>query len=300
MYSKRLMQLLFVALSFMATAQALRLDADFFRVAEAAHAGRQPARRADNSAASSGGAKPTGDASTKPSAQPSAQVSSTPGTTSSAPSPSPTTSSPTPTKSTPSPTDKTSTPPTTSSTPTTSKDTPTPSPTNSPTDKTTSSPTDKTTTPPDSTTSTTQPVSTSTFVTTFTEADGSTTAVTSETTTVPTGSLSSSGSGSKASGMSTSTRNIIIGVVVGVGGAIVLVVIGLVALRIHRRKQAAKDSGNGLNDYDPNYGNAPVGALEKPDNTTGAAAAGAPGRSPFQSTLESYHTPTQVNTASNF
>lgn len=79
-----------------------------------------------------------------------------------------------------------------------------------------------------------------------------------------------------------------------------MVVIGLVALRIHKRKQAAKDSGNGLNDYDPNYGNAPVGALEKTEGSTGAVAAGVPGRSPFQSTLESYHTPTQVNTASNF
>ncbi|KAL1892887.1 hypothetical protein Sste5346_006780 [Sporothrix stenoceras] len=302
MYSQRLMQLLFVALSLMIAAHALRLDENFFRFAEQAHANNQIERRA--SAASSGGANPTGDAAS--SSPPSAQASSTPDKTSTTPTPTPTPSETSPT-STPSPTDNTSTPPTTSSTPTTSKDSkPTTSSNNTPTDKTTTtSPTDKTTTtsPTDKTTTkTTQPISTSTFVTTYTESDGSTTAVTTKTTVTPTGSLSSSEGGSKTSGMSTSTRNIIIGVVVGVGGAIILVVIGLVALRIHKRKQAARDGGNGFNDYDPNYGNAPVGALEKTEggNNTGAVAAGVPGRSPFQSTLESYHTPTQVNTASNF
>lgn len=306
MYSQRLMQLLFVALSLMVAAHALRLDENLFRFAEQAHANKQIERRA--SAASTGDAKPTGDAAAS-SPSPSAQASSTPAKTSATPTPTtPTTSDTTPATSTPSPTDNTSTPPTTSSTPTTSKDTKptTSSPNNSPTDKTTTSPTDKTTTttPPSdkTTTSTTRPISTSTFVTTYTQSDGSTTAVTTETTTTPTGSLASDGNGSKTSGMSTSTRNTIIGVVVGVGGAIILVVIGLVALRIHKRKQAARDGGNGLNDYDPNYGNAPVGALEKTEggNNTGAVAAGVPGRSPFQSTLESYHTPTQVNTASNF
>ncbi|CAK7233241.1 hypothetical protein SCUCBS95973_008528 [Sporothrix curviconia] len=290
MYSQRLVQLLFVALSFMAAAQALKLDADLIRIADNA-----AVRRADESVAeSSGAAQPTGNDAQASSSAPSAQATSTPATTTSS-TPSPTTSNTTPTTSTTPPADTTT--PTTTST-TSTKDKPTTSSTTSTTSPTTDSPTDSTTKAPGTTTSTTQPVSTSTFLTTITQSDGSTTAVETETTTTPTGSLSSSQSGSKTSGMSTQTRNIIIGVVVGVGGAIILVVIGLVALRIRRRNQAAQD-GNGLNDYDPNFGNTPVGPLEKTEGGVPAAGS-ASSRTPFQSTLESYHTPTQVNTASNF
>lgn len=90
--------------------------------------------------------------------------------------------------------------------------------------------------------------------------------------------------------MSKSTRNIVIGVVVGVGGAIVLGGIALVAWRIWGRKKNQAEN-DGLMDYNGGYSN----PVEKTEPTASPS-----GRSPFQSTLESYHAPTQVNTASNF
>ncbi|CAK7245366.1 MAG: hypothetical protein STHCBS139747_006946 [Sporothrix thermara] len=314
MYCQRLVQLLFVALSFMAVAQALNLDADLFHFANngavrradesiAAESSDSPVSTANDSPASSAAPAPSAPASSAPaevsSAAPVVVVSS-----SAAPPPPPTPSS----SSNPAPISS-SAPPAQTSAPVTSTIFSTKEETTTPpaqttivttphTEAHTNSPTDKVTKAPVSTTSTTQAVYTSTFLTTITKSDGSTTAVETETLTTPTGTLSSSQGGKKASGMSTQTRNIIIGVVVGVGGAIILAVIGLVAFRIRRRNQAARD-GNGLNDYDPNFGNTPVGALEKNDSSA-PNSAGGPGRSPFQSTLESYHTPTQVNTASNF
>jgi len=121
------------------------------------------------------------------------------------------------------------------------------------------------------------------------DAAGSPTSYTTEATTTPTASLSSQNASSSTSGMSVQTRNTIIGVVVGVGGFIVLAVIGLVAWRIWGRRKTPEENDG----YQYGTAYAPV---EKPD--TGASAG--TGRSPFQSTLESYHAPTQVNTASNF
>lgn len=89
-------------------------------------------------------------------------------------------------------------------------------------------------------------------------------------------------------GMTPQTRNTVIGVVVGVGGAIILGGLGFVAWRIWGRKKAVEESDD-LMDYPSTAGG------EKPD--TGNSMNG---RTPFQSTLESYHAPTQVNTASNF
>jgi hypothetical protein len=65
--------------------------------------------------------------------------------------------------------------------------------------------------------------------------------------------------------------------------------LAFVAWRIWGRRKAAEED-NDMMDY-------PSSAGEKPD-TTGGGSMG--GRTPFQSTLESYHAPTQVNTASNF
>jgi hypothetical protein len=93
--------------------------------------------------------------------------------------------------------------------------------------------------------------------------------------------------------MSTQTRNTVIGVVVGIGGAIVLIGLGLVAWRIWGRKKNQEES-DGLMNYNTGYQ-----APEKSE-AGGSSAASQPVRSPFQSTLESYHAPTQVNTASNF
>lgn len=85
-------------------------------------------------------------------------------------------------------------------------------------------------------------------------------------------------------------RNTIIGAVVGgVGGAIVLAVIGLVAWRIWGRKKNQEEVDN-------SFGTSAYNVAEKPEPVAGSTNS----RTPFQSTLESYHAPTQVNTASNF
>lgn len=91
--------------------------------------------------------------------------------------------------------------------------------------------------------------------------------------------------------MSNQTRNTVIGVVVGVGGAAILAGIAFLFFRLHRKKQP--EEGDGLMEYDTGYP-----AAEKKSDV-GSTSPNA-GRSPFQSTLETYHAPTQVNTASNF
>lgn len=91
--------------------------------------------------------------------------------------------------------------------------------------------------------------------------------------------------------MTAKTRNTIIGVVVGVGGAIALGALGFVAWRIWGRKKNSEEN-DGLMDYDM-----AVTGIEKPDPRS---SAGIGPRSPFQSTLENYHQPTQVNASSNF
>lgn len=129
-------------------------------------------------------------------------------------------------------------------------------------------------------------VETITKVITSTLADGSQVTLTSASVTTNTPGLANNGGSGQASGMSTQTRNTVIGVVVGVGGAIILGGLALVAWRIWGRKKH-QDENDGLMDYGS--------TAEKPD--TGGSMAG---RTPFQSTLESYHAPTQVNTAANF
>lgn len=92
--------------------------------------------------------------------------------------------------------------------------------------------------------------------------------------------------------MSTKTRNTVIGVVVGVGGAIVLGALGLVAWRIWGRKKNSEES-DGLMDYNMN-----AASMEKPEP---GSSAGHSQQTPFQSTLENYHQPTApVNASSNF
>jgi hypothetical protein len=92
--------------------------------------------------------------------------------------------------------------------------------------------------------------------------------------------------------MSPQTRNTVIGVVVGVGGAIVLAALAVLAWRIWGRKKPADNDG--LAGYGGGYG-----GVEKSE--AGSSAGGTmSNRTPFQSTLESYHAPTQVNPSSNF
>jgi len=89
--------------------------------------------------------------------------------------------------------------------------------------------------------------------------------------------------------MSSGTRNTIIGVCVGVGGAIILAGLFAVAWRVwgkKRRGEAAEADGL-MMDNGRGFGH------EKSSSVSGA--------NPFQSTLESYHNPANnVNTASNF
>ncbi|KAK3489396.1 uncharacterized protein B0T23DRAFT_200682 [Neurospora hispaniola] len=129
-------------------------------------------------------------------------------------------------------------------------------------------------------------IKTITQIITTTNQQGVATTVTSEalTTSTPPPSLAS-GKGSKDGDMSSQTRNTIIGVVVGIGGAIILAGLGIVGWRIYGRKKQSEEADN-LMDYNdagkPEVGGSMVG------------------RTPFQSTLESYHAPTHVNQASNF
>lgn len=125
-----------------------------------------------------------------------------------------------------------------------------------------------------------------THIVTSTRGDGSPVTYTSETKTTETPGLADGESGQE-SGMPTQTRNTVIGVVVGVGGAIILGGLALVAWRIWGRKKHQEEN-DGLMDYGS--------AIESKPDTGGSMA----GRTPFQSTLESYHAPTQVNSAANF
>lgn len=83
--------------------------------------------------------------------------------------------------------------------------------------------------------------------------------------------------------MSKSTKGTIIGVVVGIGGAILLGALAVVAWRIWGRKGK-------IDDEDDMFGNAPE------ERKTSSIS----GQSPFKSTLDQYHNPGPVNTASNF
>ncbi|KAI3397810.1 hypothetical protein diail_10343 [Diaporthe ilicicola] len=157
------------------------------------------------------------------------------------------------------------------------------------------------TTPPSETTSkgsssatTTASPTTSTTVIVVTATDGSVSSSTSVSVSTPTPGLNEASNGSSSSGMSNQTRNTIIGVVVGVGGAIVLAVAGLFAWRIWGRKKASEEN-DGLMGYNNGAeGKSEVGGLNAGSTVAGGA------RSPFQSTLESYHAPSNVNASSNF
>ncbi|EXF85019.1 hypothetical protein CFIO01_06533 [Colletotrichum fioriniae PJ7] len=146
-----------------------------------------------------------------------------------------------------------------------------------------------------STHSTTAEPVTSTIKTiiTTTNSAGVATSFTSEATVTSTPGLNEANSGDSSSGMSSETRKTVIGVVVGVGGAIVLGALGFVAWRIWGKKKQAEEN-DGLMEYNNQYGN-------EPKNEIGSAQGSGSGRTPFQSTLESYHAPNQqVNASSNF
>ncbi|KAK2600845.1 hypothetical protein N8I77_010351 [Diaporthe amygdali] len=141
---------------------------------------------------------------------------------------------------------------------------------------------------------TTASPTTSTTVIVVTATDGSVSSSTSVSVSTPTPGLSEANNGGSSSGMSTQTRNTIIGVVVGVGGAIVLAVAGLFAWRIWGRKKANEENDGLMGYNNGSEGKSEVGGLNAGSTVTGSA------RSPFQSTLESYHAPSNVNASSNF
>jgi cobalamin biosynthesis Mg chelatase CobN len=177
----------------------------------------------------------------------------------------------------------------TTSAPTTSKPdaTPTSSSTSQPGDKT-SDPVKPTSESSSSSTSTPEPSTITTVVTTHAP-DGSPTTYTSKAVTTPPASLSGASGAGTTSEMTQDTKNIIIGTVVGIGGAIVLGVAGYLGWRIWGKKKAAEEN-DGLMSYGGDYPPEAKAEATTPPNA----------RTPFQSTLESYHAPTQVNTASNF
>ena len=90
--------------------------------------------------------------------------------------------------------------------------------------------------------------------------------------------------------MSAKTKSTVIGVVVGIGGAILLAGMAVVAWRIWGRRKNG-DDGDDLMEY-----NRPDTGAEKTLNSSSGASS-----NPFQSTLENYHNPAkQVNASSNF
>ncbi|EEP82633.1 predicted protein [Uncinocarpus reesii 1704] len=88
-----------------------------------------------------------------------------------------------------------------------------------------------------------------------------------------------------SSGLSESNRNIIIGVVVGVGGAIILGGLAVVIYRLRRKRNARTEP-----DEDDLTGTA-LGSHSHEASMT---------NSPFKTTLDQYHNPGPVNPASNF
>jgi uncharacterized membrane protein YebE (DUF533 family) len=96
--------------------------------------------------------------------------------------------------------------------------------------------------------------------------------------------LTNGGSSSGSSGLSDTAKKTIGGVVGGVGGALLLAGLAYTAWRIWGKKKNLHDDDL----YDPNVNQDKLSATAGSDNT------------PFRSTLDQYHQPGPVNTASNF
>ncbi|KAI9867217.1 MAG: hypothetical protein M1813_009495 [Trichoglossum hirsutum] len=223
-------------------------------------------------------------------------------------------SAPSGTGSSPSPTTSaaTSTPPSTSSTPpastsissssVTSSASPNPAPTPTSTAPTPIVPSSTVTSPQSTPSTTATPTivvsaftssATRQVVTTVVSIDGGVTmsqvlttdalvaVATSLTTSTSAPGLGSNGGSSGSSGPNSQQKKIIIGVVVGVGGFIILGGMALVAWRVWGRKKQPSDFSD----------------LHAPSPKV---QPGPGGPSPFQSTLDQYHNPGTVNTASNF
>ncbi|KAI0422954.1 hypothetical protein F5X98DRAFT_323392 [Xylaria grammica] len=304
MYSKRWVQILFVALSILIATRASWFHHHDVgaRQVSSSSAVDDTEESAVSTAAETSIASTTSDAATTSEAETTAEPSST-----SSDEPSSTTDEPT-TSDTPTPSISTTTSESDSPTTTSSSDT---GPiTSAPTSDSTSSavPTTssdgagdnsdtETSEDTKSTKSTTEkPVTkTTTIFHTSTDDSGQTHVESSESVVVSTPGFSGSdgGSGNGNSGVTPTQRNIIIGVTVGVGGAIILAAGGILFWRL-RNKRRSQEENEELISYGAGFGG--PGTAEKSEASGPSGGA----RSPFQSTLETYHAPTQTNAASNF
>lgn len=115
----------------------------------------------------------------------------------------------------------------------------------------------------------------------------STTVVAVSTSTTVSGPRLNEDGGSENSGLSDNDKKIVIGTVVGVGGAILLGGLALVAWRVWGRRRSSPDDDDVL--------------MESRNHSLAAEKPSSAGTSnPFKTTLDQYHTPAPVNTASNF
>ena len=105
-------------------------------------------------------------------------------------------------------------------------------------------------------------------------------------TSTPTGAVASSGDSASPSGVTDPQKKIIIGVVVGVGGALLLGGLAVVAWRLWGKRRNAGEE-NDILMGGPGAGHEKTSSVDN--------------NSPFKSTLDQYHTPAgRLNTASNF
>lgn len=136
-------------------------------------------------------------------------------------------------------------------------------------------------------------VITETAVVTQTDENGQQTTFSTQTTRTSTGAaLVTSDADSNNPGMSKDNQKIIIGVTVGVGGAIILGAAALLYWRLRNKKRSGEENED-LVSYGTGFPGPGTAEKSEPASSPG-------GRSPFQSTLESYHAPTSTNAASNF
>ena len=143
------------------------------------------------------------------------------------------------------------------------------------------------------------PPTVATVVTEVQTVDGSSIPVTSTATPPPNaagetnsptaGNSGKSNDSGSSGGLSSGNKKVIIGVVVGVGGAILLAAVGLVVWRVARRRH-----GRHGDEVDDLMSGTALGA------TSGEKTPSPRHSAPFQHTLDQYHNPPQVNAASNF
>ncbi|TGZ80421.1 hypothetical protein EX30DRAFT_341650 [Ascodesmis nigricans] len=210
----------------------------------------------------------------------------------------------------PQPPDTTTTPP-----PASTDDTTTNTPTTTPTTRTTTTPPPASSNDPTKDTSTTTPTetpattssvkstlapTTRSVVTIYTTKSGDTDVTMASTTLVtetpiidvpaPTGKdgLSGDNDGGSSGGLDSKQKSIVIGVVVGVGGAILLGALAVVVFRVRKKRNNPLDADDYMNGR---RDGSPLSSSRKEGSELGS--------SPFQATLDQYHRQ-PVNASSNF